>query len=164
MFRLDEDCIAASDLRWFLSSQRRKSIELASPMWVNLSGAKTDKISQKQEGVFVRNMRQFVIDFANRSRVVLSPGHRLIDSWSAPYTNSMYLNLTWYRNTNLLQQFKDHVLHSKCIYSGRWGDLPLWGANALLTGLPQRVLNFSYSHLSHRVKVEPFRKYSRVFS
>ena len=164
MFRLDEDCIAASDLRWFWSSLRRQSIALASSMWLDLSRAKTDHISQKQEGVFVRNMRKFVADFANRGRVILSSRHRIIDSWSAPYTNSMYLNLTWYRSTSLLQQFKDHVLHSKCIYSGRWGDLPLWGANTLLTGLPQTVLNFTYIHLSHRVKVEPLRKYSRAFS
>jgi hypothetical protein len=45
----------------------------------------------------------------------------------APNTNFMILNLQYFKNHNLIQDFLAEVDASKGIYSNRWGDAPIWG-------------------------------------
>ena len=131
--------------------------------WIDLSIARTDVIAKdKVDGKFVKNMKRFVKSFASQHG--LSPSFLTLNTWHAPYTNCMYINAAWYRDEVLLHAFDKSVLASGCIYSGRWGDLPLWGAKLQLIQEPRRTLNFSYEHRSHRVVVKPGRIYGRVFS
>ena len=70
--------------------------------------------------------------------------------WRSPYTNVMMLNVTWVREQRPIFAA---VANTNCIYSARWGDLPLWGATLHLSRLPAQHLNLSYTHGSHRMRV-----------
>jgi hypothetical protein len=164
VFRLDEDCIATNDIKHFLGDKKLVSkIHVAASMWIDLARAKTDVISPvKEDGIFVHNLKKFVRDFASKHS--LSRTKVDVSTWKAPYTNCMFLNLNWYRSNKLLENFDKEVIKSQCIYSGRWGDLPLWGAKTLLVDTELQILNFSYQHLSHRVKISPGKKVGRPLS
>jgi len=74
--------------------------------------------------------------------------HRTV--WPAPATNTFYINLTWLYEQPLLLSFLDGVEKSKCIFSNRWGDLPIWGAAlALMNEQPYRW-DVNVEHSSHR--------------
>ena len=169
VLRLDEDCLPLSDLRGFLADPKLTSeAHLSSSLIIDLSLARTDAISEKgPDGAFVQNMKAFVRNFVFSNKSPLLTRFRsgtAIHTWRAPYTNCMFLNLNWYRSNKMLGEFDQAVLESQCIYSGRWGDLPLWGAKMLLAYEQIHVLNFSYHHLSHRVKVIPGKIYGRALS
>lgn len=53
----------------------------------------------------------------------------------------------------LVRDFMKAVDESNCIYSNRWGDMPLWGAALALINEPVRFLNVSYYHWSHKIVV-----------
>ena len=165
-FRIDEDCFAMSHISQFLSDNDLTSkVRVSATLWIDLSTANTDHIDKFRDGPFTWNLKQLVRNFA--VKYSLPEEMRTVESWSAPYTNVVFINLNWYRSTKLLMYFDREVLDSQCIYSGRWGDLPLWGAKVFLTDESSHLLNFTYQHLSHRVKVrafKPAKAYSRTFS
>ena len=57
--------------------------------------------------------------------------------------------MTWLRTNKIIQSFIKTVDESKCIYSNRWGDSPLWGAAIVLTNQPYTLLPIPYYHGSH---------------
>ena len=73
------------------------------------------------------------------------------EGWVSPYTNLMFINLTWAREQRAIIEAVDRT---NCIYAARWGDLPLWGATLRLRGLKaQEQLPLSYFHGSHGTNV-----------
>ena len=63
-------------------------------------------------------------------------------TWVSPYSNVMLYNANFLRNHVAFSVVADMVQSSRCIWIGRWGDLPLWGAT-------RNVLNFEISNLQH---------------
>ena len=162
-FRVDEDCMAESDITHFLTDREITSrLHLSASTWVDLASAKTDYISSGGDGIFVHNMKKLVREFA--AEKALGAEKVSVTSWQAPYSSVMWINLNWYRANRLLLHFDEKVIKSECIYSGRWGDLPLWGAKAFLVSETRHVMNFSYHHLSHRIKIRPHTVYRRKIS
>lgn len=80
---------------------------------------------------------------------------------TSPYTNVMMVNLKWARSENVkaLQRFVDST---QCIYSNRWGDLPLWGCTLHLLGVTSTKLDIQYYHGSHRRMVKNAEWIGRV--
>ena len=68
----------------------------------------------------------------------------------SPYTNVMWLDLTWARSA-AVRSVRAAVDASGCVSSNRWGDLVLWGATMRLLGeaAPVTVPQLSYLHMSH---------------
>jgi len=67
--------------------------------------------------------------------------------WSSPLTNCLYIRMDFARS-KIVQEFQRVVDESGCIYSNRWGDLPLWGAVMTMLKMPQHIIKLRYSHLS----------------
>lgn len=151
LFRIDDDCLLLEDIRPVMATLNA-SIHAAATKWISLQSVRFDRIAgrhvNKNQGHVVHGLREFTVKFAQE--------HHLYDdiyTWSAPYTNLFYLDLNWYRSQRVLQEFGSRVIATRCIYSNRWGDLPLWGANIHLVKEPHHVLPLAYRHGSHRVIV-----------
>ena len=78
-------------------------------------------------------------------------------TWNSPYTSVMWLNLKYLRQSKHYNFIRHRVEQSKCIFSARWGDLPLWGATAQLMNisLNSTFVPLSYDHGSLRHKIYP---------
>lgn len=147
MLRIDDDCILARPIRRHLQ-RLSPAVHFASCLWVDLSNGTTDAIRPVNEGIVVTGMRNLTVKYARQHNL-----YEDIHSWHAPYTNVMYINLHWLRNNTIVQGFMQTVEDSQCIYSNRWGDLPLWGAAIHLAKEPRYHLKVPYYHGSHNLLV-----------
>ena len=77
----------------------------------------------------------------------------------APNTNFMLVNLKYFRNHQLVQDFLQEVDNSHGIYSNRWGDAPIWGIIIyILSGEDFFELSDTgYLHGSHNHYVNPIQ-------
>lgn len=160
MLRVDDDCLLQERFAWALPMPPR--VHLAAPEWVSLDGS-PDSIADpplwlyepERMGSVVRGLRNLTLRFAVAHRVVsdaLYPhAPNATRVWPAPYTNVFYLNLDWLRSTPMVTDFMAAVEASKCVYSNRWGDLPLWGSVAALAGGPRHRFLLRYWHGSHHI-------------
>lgn len=120
MLRLDPDCEFEEDSR--NSIPPAQNVFISSPAWLPLHHQRFDKISTNHDGEVVKGMGPFVREFIGMSTDEKLPK---IDSWHAPYTNAMYMNLSMlYANSSLesklIWKFLQAVDESNCIYSNRW--------------------------------------------
>ena len=81
--------------------------------------------------------------------VASSPSFTDPAQWPNPYTNVMWIRIAYARQ---MQWVFDAVDASGCIFSNRWGDLPLWGATVRLQGHAS-PLALAYEHRSHKMYV-----------
>jgi hypothetical protein len=77
----------------------------------------------------------------------------------APNTNFMLVNLKYFRNHELVQEFLQEVDNSYGIYSNRWGDAPIWGIILyILSGDGfYELSDTGYLHGSHNHYVNPLQ-------
>ena len=75
----------------------------------------------------------------------------------APNTNFMIINLKYFREHKLVQEYLQEIDKSHGIYSNRWGDAPIWGIILyILSGEAFFELSdTSYLHGSHNHYVNP---------
>lgn len=148
LFRFDADCVLITDIRGYLFSVPA-SARMGSTRWLNLANEKYDRIAGPNKfGQVSTGMHQVTTTFARE--------HQIFDTvytWYAPYTNVFFLDLHWVRNSTIIAQYTNTVLNTNCINSNRWGDMPLWGANALLTKQTPFHLKVPYYHGSHNAWV-----------
>lgn len=79
-------------------------------------------------------------------------------TWISPYSNVMWMNMEFLRSPKM-RYIRKQVANSHCIFSNRWGDLPLYGALMKMLGnLPVTGLNLKYFHGSHNAFVVPTKK------
>lgn len=147
MLRLDDDCILVKNVQFHVK-EMPNTVHFASSLWVNLAEGTSDAIRPKDEGGVVVGMRNLTIQFAQEQNLFQD-----IHSWHAPYTNAMYIDLRWLRNHSVIQKYRQRVEESQCIYSNRWGDLPLWGAAIYLSKEPRYHLRLPYFHGTHNTLV-----------
>ena len=78
-------------------------------------------------------------------------------TWDSPYTSVMWLNMKYLRSSVAYNYIRHRIEQSKCIFSSRWGDLPLWGATAQLMNISvnSTFVPISYDHGSLRHKIYP---------
>lgn len=120
MLRLDPDCEFEEESRDIIPFEG--NIFISSPAWLPLHNQRFDKISTTYDGEVVRGMGPFVREFVE----AVNGGKAVqIDSWHAPYTNAMFMNLSmlYANDTNdmkLIWKFLHAVDASNCIYSNRW--------------------------------------------
>ena len=73
-----------------------------------------------------------------------------------PYTNFMILNINFFKNNKDVVNILNEINKSDCIFSNRWGDLPIWGY--ILSYFIDKTYyiedkNISYIHGSHSKNV-----------
>ena len=71
-----------------------------------------------------------------------------------PYTNIMIINIDYFNSLPVVKGVLDEIKESNCIFSNRWGDLPIWGHILALLINPRHYIkdaNISYFHESHHV-------------
>ena len=74
----------------------------------------------------------------------------------SPYTNIMIINLDFFRRNNIVKTFLKKIDECNCIYSNRWGDLPIWGVILscfIDIGLYSNTPKIKYFHSSHNKKI-----------
>jgi FkbM family methyltransferase len=147
LLRIDDDVILINDIRTIIQSIP-SSVAVASPRWHNLFRSKHDKINGAISGAVVQGLHNLTNTFGK------AHGLNYLHTWEAPYTNLMYVNLSWYRTNQLILDFTQAVVETECIYSNRWGDLPLWGAALALVENPDYFLKISYYHGSHKMLIQ----------
>jgi len=93
-------------------------------------------------------------------RFMLKNGHTKIECKApgGPYTNVVGFCLSYLRNQPILHKYIESIKETKCIYTKRWGDLPLWGeAIHYILGYSALFIdtNLRYFHESHYCFVNP---------
>ena len=149
MLRIDSDCVLSENARDVMTSLDRQKVSFASARWIALDKVKHDTISLASEGMVVRGMRILTENIAVKHGLF-----QQVKSWKAPYTNVFYMNLRHLRQNDIIAEYMKVVNESECIYSNRWGDMPLWGAAILLSKKPRTKLYMKYFHGSHNVLVK----------
>ena len=163
--RIDGDCYLLSTIQSFeFYGGRNKSVALAAPVWQDLDNpySYSDFIKAYQDGPVTTGLNKFIQQFYKTHDLGFN-NHTLF-SVRAPYTNSMYIDLKWYRmeypdrelheSASIVHKFMHAVHKSECIFSNRWGDMPLWGAALALARLPVVFIRLPYVHSSHNHVVD----------
>ena len=144
MMRIDSDCVLSENSRDSVNNLNNQKVSFAATRWIALDKEKYDTISLTSEGLVVRGMRVFTENFAVKHGLF-----QKVKTWKAPYTNVLYINLRHLRRNKIIAEYMKVVKESECIYSNRWGDMPLWGAAIFLSKEPRIKLNMKYFHGSH---------------
>ena len=129
ILRIDDDCYLES-----------------APMWPTSPSPVSAVI--EYWGMDSPNYTSGMFSFFSELKKTLSQAHYIKKTapfpktWVSPYSNVMLYNANFLRNHVAFSVVADMVQSSRCIWIGRWGDLPLWGAT-------RNVLNFEISNLQH---------------
>ena len=73
-----------------------------------------------------------------------------------PYTNVMIVDIQYFRNTRIVGDVLKKIKECNCIFSNRWGDLPIWGYILSYLIEPRFYLEdktISYRHASHNIEI-----------
>lgn len=89
----------------------------------------------------IHGLEQFSREFSHENSLIWKSD----GIWRSPITNVMYIKMTFARSP-IVRKFQETVDISNCIYSNRWGDLPLWGALLTMLNLPEHTMKLRYSH------------------
>jgi hypothetical protein len=98
--------------------------------------------------VGLKSLFQYFIDNNN-----IKPYKNKIE---CPYTNFMVVNINYFNNNKTIQKVLTLIKESNCIFSNRWGDLPIWGY--ILSYLVHESMyitdkSIMYLHGSHKKKI-----------
>jgi hypothetical protein len=142
VIRIDEDCFIESFDFNSLSELIDGDIKFISPYFQG-----------QDEDYVIVGLEKLWNDFISDTGI--SPFMNFKDI-TCPYTNFMMLNLKFFRDNNIIQDFLSYVEKSHGIYSNRWGDLPIWGV--ILSTLTDKNLykeskKIKYYHSSHNKKI-----------
>jgi hypothetical protein len=73
-----------------------------------------------------------------------------------PYTNCMIVSVPYFRRNREVMHVLKEIKKTGCIFSNRWGDLPIWGHILALLVDPSHYLEdkrIRYFHGSHNLRV-----------
>ena len=111
--------------------------------------------TRDQEFVTV-GLNQFTRIFLKENLPEQNNQHIIQHNPSGPYTNVIGLNLKALRENDLLQKYIKKVEIMDCIYTFRWGDLPLWGEALFYFCHPNsysKSNKIKYFHGSHNIYI-----------
>ena len=117
LIRLDEDCILHEFDNKIFELMKQNNQVFISPYFREF--APPDVTVGMTE-----LLEKFAIKNNIKLKNELEENHKNV---KCPYTNCMVIDCEYFRNNNIFRKFQRQVDDSSCIYSNRWGDLPLWG-------------------------------------
>ena len=141
VFRIDEDCFIEEIDPGIFDRYRKDGIKYSSPHFV---GADEPYVTVGMERFFERFMK-------GRGLVA-----KRDDGLHSPYTNVMIVDIGYFKNNPIVRDVLKEIERCGCIFSNRWGDLPIWGY--ILTKLIDKELyledkQMRYYHASHDAKI-----------
>ena len=117
LIRIDEDCFINKFDNDILKWMEEKNQVFISPYFREFD---VEEVSV--------GMTELLKEFVKENNIQLK--NQLEDSQEnvkCPYTNFFIIDCEYFRKNDTFRKFQSKVDESSCIYSNRWGDLPLWG-------------------------------------
>ena len=140
VIRIDEDCFLQSIPLDIIDKYKQNNIFFSSPYFQGDDDADV-----------VVGMNAFFTNILINNNLT-----KKIDQVKNPYTNFMIVNIPFFVNNNLIRDIHNKLTQSRCIFSNRWGDLPIWGY--ILSWFIDKQYyieetSISYWHDSHRSEI-----------
>lgn len=137
IIRVDEDCKLFSIDPDIINNYKQNSIYFSSPYFQG-----------EDDKEVVVGMHSLFNNFLTRKGI--TPYNNL----KCPYTNCMIINIPYFNNNSIVKEVLTEIEKTNCIFSNRWGDLPIWGY--ILSYLVERKhyledKTVKYYHGSHEV-------------
>ena len=142
IIRIDEDCFVRNIPSGIIDTYRENDIQYSSPYF---QGPDSGQVIVGMHRLFRRYMYE----------KQLSPCKTKIE---CPYTNVMIMNMEYFRNNQVVQEILNQIKDCNCIFSNRWGDLPIWGYILTLlveTSKYKEDKSIAYWHGSHKKIINP---------
>jgi hypothetical protein len=142
VIRIDEDCVVENFNMSIIDEMEDENLLFVSPMFqeqdvdlviVGLDNLRNEYIKEND----LHNTTEF-------------------NKIMCPYTNFMVVNVKEINNNLKVKKFLNKVDSCGCIYSNRWGDLPIWGVildTILDKNQYKEVKTIKYFHGSHNQKI-----------
>ncbi len=142
IIRIDEDCIVENFNIDIIKDMESENLVFISPMFQD----------QDVDSVIVglENLRN---EYITENDLTNTTEFKQI---KCPYTNFMIVNVKEINNNPKVKNFLNKVDSCGCIYSNRWGDLPIWGVildTILDKSQYKEVKTIKYFHGSHNQKI-----------
>jgi len=110
IIRIDEDCIINKIDKNIIESYKKNNIMFSSAYFQG-----------PDEKDVTIGMEQLFNNYLNNNNLTK------INDLKCPYTNFMIINIPFFKNNIHVQNILEEIKNSNCIFSNRWGDLPIWG-------------------------------------
>jgi len=140
--RVDDDCFVDQFDLSILDMMEKENILFASPMFQG-----------QDDPLVVNGLEKFREKFtAENSISIKTPFNEV----KCPYTNFMIVDIENINKNNLIKLFLKEIDKCGCIYSNRWGDLPVWGLILdlfLNKSEYKEIKEIKYYHGSHNVLI-----------
>ena len=140
MIRIDEDCVIETLDPNIIDKYKEKNIKFSSAYFQG----------EDDPNVTI-GMKELVDNFMTKHNL-----KKIKDELRCPYTNFMIVNIPYFKNNKTIQQLLDEIKKSNCIFSNRWGDLPIFGYILTYLVNPELYIedkSIKYYHDSHKIKI-----------
>lgn len=136
IIRIDEDCLIKSIPTNIINTYIESNIYFASPYF---QGPDDPNVTV--------GITKFFLNFLQKNNI---KGYN--SNVTCPYTNVSIINIQYFRQNSIVQKVLQEIILCGCIFSNRWGDLPIWGyiLNYLIhPHLYKQDKSICYFHGSH---------------
>ena len=139
VIRIDEDCNLHNIDPNIINKYKQNNIYFSSPYFQG-----------EDDKEVVVGMADVFNNFLNKKRLVP------INNLKCPYTNFMIINIPFFYYNSTVKEILTIIEKTNCIFSNRWGDLPIWGY--ILSYLIQKKYyiedkSIKYLHGSHNKQI-----------
>jgi len=139
IIRIDEDCVLKSINKNIIDEYKRSNIMFSSSYY-----------QKDDDPEVVIGLKNLFDNYLKKNNLTKK------NDISMPYTNFMVVNIQFFRNEKNVVSILDEIKKSDCIFSNRWGDLPIWGY--VLSYFIDKFnyiedKNISYFHESHSIQI-----------
>jgi hypothetical protein len=111
VIRIDEDCIVNKIDPNIIDKYMRNGTKYSSPFFQGNDHADV-----------IVGMETFFKSFMDKHNIKPKK-----DSIRCPYTNMFIMDISYFKRNNTIMYLFQSLDESNCIWSNRWGDLPIWG-------------------------------------
>lgn len=140
IIRIDEDCFIKSIPTNIIDTYKENNIQFSSPYF---QGPDDPNVTV--------GMYKFFTDFLKNNNIT-----GINSNITCPYTNVSIINIQYFRQNPIIIKLLFELNKCGCIFSNRWGDLPIWGYILNYFIQPQffkEDKSISYFHGSHNVSL-----------
>jgi len=142
IIRVDEDCVVDTFDLEILKDMEENNIYFSTPMFQG-----------QDERLVIDGLEQLRNKFCESYQIEITKN---FNDLKCPYTNFMIVDVENINKNKIIKNFLNEIDTNGCIYSNRWGDLPIWGV-ILNTFLDKKhykeIKNIKYYHGSHNIKI-----------
>jgi len=142
MVRIDEDCIVKNLDFSIIDYMQNENIDFISP-----------NFQDQDEPQVIVGLEKLRLEYIKKNNIKDYTDFKNI---KCPYTNFMIVNIHKINQNSKIYEFLKMVDECGCIYSNRWGDLPIWGVildTIMNKESYKEMKNIKYFHISHNKEI-----------